>query len=116
MQNFNVAFTDAHGVTHTAAVFQLQYAHRHVGTSEVIGDNPMTNQTATVNYIFKYWYSQAAKDAGLQPNVLMSLQGNQSFDVYTALSDATLDLETFCINHLISTTLLAIDPNAVVVV
>lgn len=115
MQNFTVAFTDAHGVNHTGAVFELQYAHRHTGNSEIIGDGAMTNQTATVNYMFKYWHSQTAKDEGLQPSMLMSLQGNQSFDVYPPISETSMDLETFCINHLITATLPAIDPAAVVV-
>ena len=114
MRVFNVAFTDAHGVTHTAAVFQLQYAHRHLGNSEIIGEGAMINQTVTINYIFKYWYSQETKDAGLQPSTLISLQGNQSFDVYPPYSEAAVDLETFCINHLTTVVLPGIDPAAVV--
>lgn len=114
MKNTVISFTDAHGVTHAGAVFELQYAHRHLGTSEIIGEGAMSNQTVTVNYIFKYWYSQETKDAGLQPSVLVSLQGNQSFDVYPPITEAAVDLETFCINHLTTVTLPAIDPAAVV--
>ena len=115
MQTFKIAFTDAHGVVHTEAVFQLYYAHRQIGTAEIIGEGAMTNQTVTVNYRYQYWYSQETKDAGLQPSLLISLQGAQAFDVYPPVTEATVDLETFCKEHLLTTVLPAIDPAATVV-
>ena len=115
MKITEIRFTDAHGVAHTAAQFQLQHANRHTGQSEIIGDSVSSSQMVSVNYVFRYWYSQEAKNTGMQPSVLVTLNGSSSFDVYPTIDESTEDLETFCINHLLTVTLPAIDPAATVI-
>ena len=116
MKNIVISFIDAHGVSHTGAVFELTYGNKNVSRSETIGQSEGTYNSISVNYQFQYWYSQAAKDEGLQPSFLMDKAGQQTFGAYPTTEAEIVSLEDYCIAHLISQVLPAIDPNAAVVV
>ena len=116
MKNTLINFTDAHGVTHTTAVFELTHGYKNISHIETIGASTSSNDSITVNYQFKFWHSQEAKTAGLQPEAFMDKAGQQTFGVYPATAEEVELLEDYCINHLITTILPGVDPNAVIVV
>ena len=116
MTTLKVTFTDAYGVSHTDAVCALMYGYKNNTAVQTIGDNPSTSQSIVINCQFKYWTSQAAKDAGYQPMLLMSTTGQTMFAAYPTTEAEVADLETYCLNQLTTVILPAIDPNAVIVV
>lgn len=116
MKSTIINFTDAHGVAHTTAVFELSYGYKNTNQIETIGTISDNQQVVTVNYQFKFWHSQEAKTAGLQPEAFMDKAGQQTFGVYPASAEEVIALEDYCINHLITTILPGVDPNAVIIV
>lgn len=114
MLNTIIAFTDVHGVTHTAACFELSYGYMNDSTTTTIGQNPTVQHTLGVTYMFKYWHSVEAKYAGCLPYTFINKQGAQNFDT-TALPEEVTDLELFCINHFTTQVLPLVDAAAVVI-
>ena len=115
MKNTVISFTDAHGVTHTGAVFELTYGCKNDSKIETIGQSGGDQQMISVNYQFKYWHSQEAKEAGLQPMSFMDKGGQQTFGTYLSSDLEITALEDYCIAQLIETVLPTIDPTATVV-
>ena len=114
MQTITVAFTDAQGVTHSDAVFEVMYGYKGVTTTEIIGTAANTQQVVTVNYQFHFWHSQATKLAGLQPNVLVNALGQNVFTTEVTDPNSIISLEDFCLNQLQTVVLPSIDPNVVI--
>ena len=115
MTTIKISFNDAYGVTHTDAVFIVAHGYKNSSDTQTIGDNPSVTQNIVVNCQFKYWTSQAAKDAELQPMLLTTTTGQTMFDAYPATETEVIDLEAYCLNLLTANILPSIDPNAAVV-
>lgn len=92
------------------------YGSKNVSKIETIGSNQQQQQSISVNFQFKYWHSQEAKDSGCQAIALMDKNGQATFGAYPSTEIEVSSLEDYCIAHLISDVLPAIDPNAAVVV
>lgn len=91
------------------------YGSKNVSKIETIGSNQQ-QQSISVNFQFKYWYSQAAKDEGLQPSFLMDKAGQQTFGAYPTSEAEIGELEDYCIDQLVNVVLKGIDASVVVVV
>ena len=116
MTTVKIDFKDAYGISHTDAVFEVSHGYKNSNDVQTIGDNPSSTQSIIVNCQFKYWTSQAAKDAELQPMLLTTTTGQTMFDAYPATEAEVVDLEAYCLNLLTANILPSIDPNAAVVV
>ena len=114
MLNTLIAFTDVHGIPHTAACFELSYGYMNESTTTTVGQSPAIQPTIGVTYVFKYWHSEEAKSAGCLPCTFVNKQGLQNFDT-TASPEEVTDLELFCINHFITHVLPLVDATASVV-
>ena len=83
---FNMAFTDAQGVTHTNAVVRVRTAYHNSNSQanyQVKGDGAYEASASGGQYMTlsaEYWPDQAKFDAGKQPYQLSDLQGVGSFN------------------------------------
>lgn len=76
---FTAAFTDPQGVKHSAAVFQVLRADFSSNTNESFVFNvsdgttssPSDNSSFSLNYQVAYWPTEAAKNKGVAPYVLI---------------------------------------------
>ncbi len=116
MTTVKIAFSDAYGVTHTDAVFEVSYGYKNISDVQTIGNNPSAQKNIVVNCQFAYWTSQAAKDVNYQPMSLTTTTGQTMFDAYPASEAEVADLEAYCLNQLTTVILPAIDPNMQIVV
>lgn len=116
MNTVKINFKDAYGITHTDAVFTLSHGYKNSSDIQTIGDNTSVQQSIVVNCQFKYWTSQAAKDEGCQPMLLITTNGITMFDACPQTKEEVTDLEAYCLNQLTTVILPTIDPNATIVV
>ena len=114
MKNIIVSFTDAYGLQHTEAVFELNHGYKNVSQIEIIGTSGSTQQIINVDFQFKYWHSRAAKEAGALPIPFADKNGQQTFGANPTSETDVLNLEQYCLEQLINTVLPSIDPAFVV--
>ena len=87
MTMFNLSFTDAQGVTHTDAVFEVVGAYYNANSAVYQDGAPSTSRTA--GYRARYWPNSAAHLSGRPPYVFVDLQGRDTFTFSPASSLAT---------------------------
>ncbi|MEE1913683.1 hypothetical protein ACK36G_18815 [Aeromonas veronii] len=110
MKQIKIALTDAFGIKHEGAVFELNYAQKTVNRVETIGTTRTEDSSVTIAYQFKYWHSREAVLAEKQPMVLTSAEGSTMF---AGNVQGVLDVEhveQFCISHLVEEVLPKLDP------
>lgn len=110
MKQIKIALTDAFGITHQAAVFELNYAQKTVNRIETIGTTRTEDSSVTIAYQFKYWHSEDAFLDGKQPMILANSDGSTMF---AGNVQGVLDVEhteQFCISHLVEEVLPKLDP------
>ncbi|WP_321149345.1 hypothetical protein [Aeromonas jandaei] len=110
-KHFTVKFTDAYGIPHPAAVFELSYAQKTVNRVELFGAEQPQEQSVSVIYQFKYWHDLEALEAGKPPLLLSNNDGATMFSRVKHGEAEVSDLEGFCIEHLFSEVMPAIDPS-----
>ena len=83
---FNMTFTDAQGVTHTDAVFEVVNAYYNANNSIYEEGEPSASRSA--GYRARYWPSAAAHAEGRPPYLFVDLSGRDTF-VFNPSSDLT---------------------------
>lgn len=110
MKQIKIALTDAFGIKHESAVFELNYAQKTVNRVETIGTTRTEDSSVTIAYQFKYWHSEDAFVSEKQPMLLANADGSTMF---AGNVQGVLDVEhveQFCISHLIEEVLPKLDP------
>ncbi|WP_299002303.1 hypothetical protein [uncultured Shewanella sp.] len=82
---FTHAFTDVHGLTHTAAIMAISYIGRSGNTStelQLNGDTYQSNMNNyhNINYRVVYWPDQAKKDEGALPMEYIHSDNSRDFN------------------------------------
>jgi hypothetical protein len=104
MHVFNMAFTDAHGLTYDAAVVSVTGARFEANETQVLSSDGSVKPTTRYSlYVTgEYWPSQSAKDDGTLALDLRSLSGGritEEFDTRPDTSDLAALAETTIRNH-----------------
>lgn len=74
---FNMTFTDAQGVTHTDAVFEVVNAYYNANSAIYQDGEPSVSRTT--GYRARYWPSATAHAEGRPPYLFVGLSGRDSF-------------------------------------
>lgn len=115
MKTVKIKFTDSFGITHDDAVFAVSYGSKNVSKTELVGNTGQTQQSVNVNFQFKYWHSQDAKDENMQAIPLTDRNGQVTFGAYPSTEGEVCDLEEYCLDQLVNVVLKGIDANAKVI-
>lgn len=96
---FNMTFTDAQGVTHTDAVFEVVNAYYNANNSIYQEGVPSASRSA--GYRARYWPSAAAQAEDRPPYTFVERAGRDtfSFSPEQDIADAT-QLVSLCEEHL----------------
>ena len=84
---FNMTFTDAQGVTHTDAVFEVVNAYYNANNSIYQEGVPSASRTA--GYRARYWPNAAAHAEGRPAYLFVDMSGRDSFTFAPADNLAT---------------------------
>ena len=74
---FNMTFTDAQGVTHTDAVFEVTNAYYNANSAIYQDGAPSVSRTT--GYRVRYWPSSEAHAEGQPPYVFVDSHGRDTF-------------------------------------
>lgn len=110
MKQIKIALTDAFGIKHEAAVFELNYAQKTVNRVETIGTARTEDSSVTIAYQFKYWHSEDSWTGDKQPMILTNANGSTMFGGNVNGVTDVEHVEQFCISHLVEEVLPALDP------
>lgn len=83
---FNLSFTDAQGITHTDAVFEVTNAYYNANSAIYQDGAPSSSRSA--GYRARYWPSSDAHAEGRPPYLFVDLSGRDTF-VFNPSSDLT---------------------------
>lgn len=99
MKTIVISFTDSYGMEHSAAVLEVAHGAYSSTAYETIGDHVSSSTSISVAAQYRYWHSQAARDAGALPMAFMLHSGDSNFSSQPAVPVS--DIEGYCLSYFV---------------